>query len=90
MVAVIVVLVCAMIGLACWSERQSILANAEYSAQHYDGAWTAYAAKLRAENGRQTWLLLCKWLFGLQGGLLTLWSLFACAQPIAGRRDRKT
>jgi hypothetical protein len=90
MVAVIVLLVCAMIGLACWSERQTILANAEYSAQHYDGEWTAYAAKLRTENGSQTWLLLCKWLFGLQGGLLTLWSLFACAQSVAGERDRKT
>lgn len=90
MVGAIVVLLCAMIGLACWSDRQTILANAEYSAQHYDGEWTAYAARLRAEDGSQTWLLLCKWLFGLQGGLLTLWSLFACAQSVTGERDRKT
>lgn len=89
-VAMVVLFLCALIGLACWSERQSIVANAEYSAQHYDGKWTAYAEKLRQENGQQTWVLLCKWLFGLQCGLVTFWSLFACAQSVSAERDRKT
>jgi hypothetical protein len=89
-VAVVVLFLCALIGLACWSERQSVLTNAENSAQHFDGKWTAYVETLRQQNSQQTWLLLCKWLFGLQCGPVTFWSLFACAQSVSAERDRKT
>ena len=89
-VAVVVLFLCALIGMACWSERQSMLTNAENSAQHLDDQWTAHVESLRQQNNQQTWFLLCKWLFGLQCGLVTFWSLFACAQAVSGERDRKT
>jgi hypothetical protein len=88
-VAVVVLFLCALIGLACWSQRQEMLANADRNAHQYGGKWTEYAEHLQNDT-RQTWLLLCKWVVGLQGGLVTLWSLFACAQSVSGERDRKT
>jgi hypothetical protein len=89
-VAVVVLFLCALIGLACWSQRQELLDTAERSAQQWDGKWTEYAENLRHDNARQTWLLLCRWLLGLQAGLLTFWSLFMCAQSVSGERDQKT
>jgi hypothetical protein len=89
-VAVVVLFVCALVGLACWSQRQELLGNAEQSARQWDGKWTPYAEQLRHDTARQTWLLLCRWLLGLQAGLVTFWSLFMCAQSVSGERDRKT
>jgi len=45
-VAVVVLFLCALIGLACWSERQSMLSNAGNS---------AYLETLRQQNSQQTW-----------------------------------
>lgn len=89
-VAVVVLFLCALIGLACWSQRQEMLENAERSAQQYAGKWTQYAEQLSQDTPRLTWLLFCQWLFGLQAGLVTFWSLFMCAQSVSGERDRKT
>ena len=89
-VAFVVFFLCALIGLACWAERQTELDNALHYAHQLDGKWTAYAEKLQHDNARLTWLLFAKWLIGLQGGLLTFWSLFSCAQSVTGERDRKT
>ena len=89
-VAVVVLFLCALIGLACWAQRQEILDTAEHRAHQLDGKWTAYVEKLQQDTARQTWLLFSKWLLGLQAGLLTLWSLFACAQSVSAERDRKT
>lgn len=89
-VAVVVLFLCALIGLACWAQRQEILDRALQDAQQHDGTFTAYAETLRQTTVRQSWLLLAQWLLGLQGGLLTLWSLLACAQSVTAERDRKT
>lgn len=89
-VAFVVFFLCALIGLACWAERQSEFESALHYAHQYDGKWSAYADMLQHDNGRLTWLLFAKWLLGLQGGLLTFWSLFSCAQSVTGERDRKT
>ena len=90
LVAVVVLFLCALIGLACWSQRQELLENAEQNARPYGDRWTTYLEQLRHDNARQTWLLLCKWLLGLQAGLVTFWSLFMCAQSVSGERDHKT
>jgi len=82
--------VCALIGLACWSERQSVLEMAQRNAKAYGGEWTKVALHAELDNRRLTWLLFCQWLFGLQVVLLPLWSLFMCAQSVAGERDHKT
>jgi hypothetical protein len=89
-VAVVVLFLCALIGLGCWAGQQEVVDNALRNAQQYGGAWTTYAEKVQQESARQTWLLLSRWLLGLQAALLSLWSLFACAQSVSGERDRKT
>ncbi len=89
-VGLVVFLVCALIGLACWSERESALQMAEHNATRYGGEWTKIAEHARANNVRLTWMLFCQWLFGLQAGLIPLWSLFMCAQAVSGERDHKT
>ena len=38
-VGLVVLLLCALIGLACWSQQQSILETAEANAQKYGGQW---------------------------------------------------
>ena len=90
MVAVVVVFIAALIGLACWSERQEMLETAQRNAQRLGGQWVPYAEKVRRENPRETWLLLCRWLVGLQAGLVPFWSMFMCAQAVSGERDRRT
>ncbi len=90
MVAVVVLFAAGLIGLACWSQRAEMLEFAERNAQRLGGQWVTYAEKLRQENPRETWLLLCRWLLGLQAGLIPFWSMFMCAQAVSGERDRKT
>ena len=89
-VAFVVYFLSALIGLACWAQHQEILDQAIRSAQHWGGASIAYAERLQQEGNRPAWHLLARWLIGLQGGLLTFWSLFSCAQSVSGERDRKT
>jgi hypothetical protein len=88
--ALVVLFVCTMIGLACWSQQQEALQIAEQNAHQYGGEWTKHAQHIRQDHVRLTWLLLCQWLFGLQAGLIPLWSLFMCAQSVSGEREHKT
>lgn len=89
-VALVVLFLCTLIGLACWSEQHAMLEAAEKSAEQFGGRWATYVANLRRDLSHQIALLTCKWLMGLQAGLLTFWSLLACAQSISGERERKT
>jgi len=90
MVAVVALFMCALIGLACWSQRQELLESAEQSAQQYGGRWAEYVEQLHRDNTRETWLLLFRWLMALQAGVITFWSMFMCAQSVSGERDSKT
>jgi len=90
MVAVVALFMCALIGLACWSQRQELLESAEQSAQQSGGRWAEYVEQLHRDNTRETWLLLFRWLMGLQAGVITFWSMFMCAQSVSGERDSKT
>jgi ABC-2 family transporter protein len=89
-VALVVLLLCALVGLACWSERQSTLEIAERNAQQFGGEWTNYARRLREQSPRETWRLIAQWMFGLQAGLVGFWSLMMCVQSVSSERDRKT
>jgi hypothetical protein len=75
-VALVVIVMCALLGMACWSFEQTQRAAAPK-------AWDR-------DTARQTWLLFYRWLVGLQGMALTFWTLFMCAQSVSGERDRKT
>jgi ABC-2 type transport system permease protein len=88
-VAAVVLFLCALIGLACWSQCQELLENAERNAQQH-GEQATHVEQLRQDTPRLTWLLFCQWLFGIQVGLVPFWSLVMCAQSVSGERDRKT
>ncbi|HXY49442.1 MAG TPA: hypothetical protein VEI01_08330 [Terriglobales bacterium] len=88
---VVALFVCALIWLSCWSFEQSELERARNRAQQFNRApWAARVQLLEQTGSQNTWLLFFQWIFALQAGLLTLWSLFACAQSVAAERDRKT
>jgi ABC-2 type transport system permease protein len=89
-VALVVMLLCVLIGLACWSAQQNALEMAEANARQFGGQWIDYARRVREHTPRQTWRLIAQWMFGLQAGLLSFWSLMMCAQSVSGERDRKT
>ena len=89
-VAVVVLMVCVLIGLACWSEKESALQMADRNAHVLGGEWIKFAQHQHEDFFRQAWLLFCQWLFGLQAGLIPLWALFMCAQSVSGEREHKT
>jgi ABC-2 type transporter len=89
--AAVVLLICVLISLACWSSQQSQLFNLQRAAEEYGTeAWKHRLDVLQQNFARQTWLLIFRWLVGLQGVALTFWTLFSCAQCVSGERDRKT
>ena len=88
---VVALLVCALIWLSCWSFEQSELERARSSAHQFNrAAWAARVQLLEQTGSQNIWLLFFQWIFALQAGVVTLWSLLACAQSVAGERDRKT
>lgn len=90
-VAVVVIVMCLLLGLACWSYEQSLLESAQRGLEAYaTDAWKNRVQALQENIARQTWLLFYRWLIGLQGVALTFWALFSCAQSVSGERDRKT
>jgi len=90
-VAVVVILTCVLLWLACWSYEQSLLESARMGAAVYaTEAWKQRLADLQQQCTTRTWLLFYHWLVGLQGVALTFWTLFSCAQSVSGERDRKT
>jgi len=90
-VGAVVLLLCVLIGLACWSSQQHQLLNLQQAAEQYGtDAWKHRLNVLQDNFVRQTSLLFFRWLVGLQAVTLTFWTLFSCAQSVSGERDRKT
>ena len=90
-VGAVVLLLCVLTGLACWSSQQHQLLNVQQAAQEYGtDAWQHRLDILQDNFVRQTSLLFFRWLVGLQAVALTFWTLFSCAQSVSGERDRKT
>ena len=90
-VGVVVVVMCVLLGMACWSFQHEILASIRNGAEYFKtDAWTQRLAAAENNFAQKTWLLFYKWLIGLQGAALTFWTLFSCAQSVSGERDRKT
>jgi type II secretory pathway pseudopilin PulG len=90
-VAVVVLVMCALLGLACWSYQQNLLENARRGAETFaTQAWQDRLDRMQRDFAPTTWLLFYRWLVGLQGVALTFWTLFSCAQSVSGERDRKT
>ena len=90
-VAAVVLAMCVLLGMACWSYRQNQLAGLQRATELYaTDAWRQRLGDLQQDYTRRTWLLFYRWLIGLQGVALTFWTLFSCAQSVSGERDRKT
>ena len=90
-VGAVVLLLCVLLGLACWSSQQHQLLNLQQAAEQYGtDAWKHRLGVLQDNFVRQTSLLFFRWLVGLQAIALTFWTLFSCAQSVSGERDRKT
>jgi hypothetical protein len=90
-VAVVVLVLCLLIGLACWSHEQSQLLSLQQAAEEWGTErWRSAAQSLQENFAQRTWLLFYRWLVGLQGVALTFWTLFSCVQSVSGERDRKT
>jgi hypothetical protein len=90
-VAAVVLVMCALLGLACWSYEQSQMEMFRHGAETYGtAAWLQRVHDLEQQLPRKTALLFYRWLIGLQGLALTFWTLFSCAQSVSGERDRKT
>jgi hypothetical protein len=90
-VAVVVAVVCALIGIACWSYEQNLLEQAQTGAQTYaTQAWQHRVEAIQSKFAQHTWLLFYRWMIGILGIALPFWTLFSCAQSVSGERDRKT
>jgi hypothetical protein len=90
-VAVVVILMCVLLGLACWSYQQSQLESMQKGTTVYSTPmWQSRLQHMQESFAKDTWLLFYRWLIGLQGVALTFWTLFSCAQSVSGERDRKT
>jgi len=95
-VAAVVLVVCVLVGLACWSYQrntlESLRQNSAYWAAHAQTQLWALQrlTELQQNFSQMTWLLFYNWLIGMQGTALTFWTLFSCAQSVSGERDRKT
>jgi len=90
-VAAIVLAICVLVGLVCWSSQQQTIANLRRAVDQFGtDAWKERLAGAERDLAWKTWLLFYKWLVGIQGTALTFWTLFSCSQSISGERDRKT
>jgi hypothetical protein len=90
-VAVLVLLVCFLLGLACWAAGQSEIESVRrYAELQPDNHLQERLRILEQQAVGHFWRLFYQWLIGIQGAVLLFWSLFACAQSVSGERDRKT
>jgi hypothetical protein len=90
-VAVVVAVLCALIGIACWSYEQSLVEATRRGVETYgrEGLKRILEQEQR-ELAQKTWFLFYRWLIGILGVVLPFWTLFSCAQAVSGERDRKT
>jgi len=90
-VAIVVLLMCVLVGLACWSYQANQLESARRGLEAFaTDAWKQRVDAMEEHFAQKTWLLIYRWLVGLQGVALTFWTLFSCALSVSGERDRKT
>lgn len=86
-IAAVVVAIATLIWLGCWGSRASEMALMHRSPVNF-------TPERLAEMDRQSpivvWFAFYRIMMYAQLGILTLWSLFSCAQSVSGERERKT
>jgi hypothetical protein len=89
-ILIIVVVVCILVGLACWNSEQNSLETTRRAAAQFDGRWNQRLSEMEQRILIDFWQLFYHVLMFIQAGVLTFWSLLSCAQSISGERERKT
>jgi hypothetical protein len=89
-VVVLVIVVCLLVGLACWISRQNTLEDMRRLAAQFDGHWNQQLTEMEQRNVAEFCQLFYYVLMFIQTGVLTFWSLLSCAQSISGEREHKT
>jgi len=89
-IVALVIVICALVGLACWNSNQDTLEATRRLAAQFDGRWNQRLAEMERRNLAEFWLLFYRTLMFIQAGALTFWSLLSCAQSVSGERERKT
>ena len=84
------IVICLLVGLACWISQQNELEAARRTATQFDGRWNDRLAEMERRKFVDFWQLFYRSLMFFQAGVLTFWSLLAGAQSISGERERKT
>jgi hypothetical protein len=89
-VLVMVIVICLLVGLACWSSQENTLAEIRRLAAQFDGRWSQRLAEMERQHLVRFWFVFYRALIFIQAGVLTFWSLLSGAQSISGERERKT
>jgi len=89
-VLAVVVVLCILVGLGCWAQRDGLISNARASAQASGHPTPAELELMEQRNPIEFWRLYYHALMMGQVGILSFWVLFACAQSVSAERERKT
>jgi hypothetical protein len=89
-IVVLVIVVCLLVGLACWISQQDALEVARRMVIEFGGRWNERLAEMERRESVEFWRLFYRTLMLIQTGVLTFWSLLSCTQSISGERERKT
>jgi hypothetical protein len=89
-VLAVVIVLCVLVGLGCWAQRDNYMANVRLSSRETGSPTPAQLELLEQRNPIEFWQLYYRALMTGQLGILSFWVLFACAQSVSGERERKT
>src|SRR5450432_3182978 len=89
-VALVVLVVCILVGLSCWATRLADLERARQAAIELGGNWATRLPENERLIGIEFWRRFYRSLILMQAAVLTFWSLLSCAQAVSGERERKT
>ncbi|HYA89431.1 MAG TPA: hypothetical protein VEF54_01265 [archaeon] len=89
-VAAVVLIICVLVGLLCWSYQQEMIAAARRAVEEFGGGFREQLRHAQRESITLTFRLAHQWLLILGTAILGFWCLFSCAQAVSGERDGKT
>src|ERR1700691_2610987 len=89
-VVVLVVVICLLVGLACWIREETGLEEMRHLTRQWDGHWNQLLADRERRKVSEFWQTFYQTLIYIQAGIVTFWSLLSCAQSISREREHKT
>jgi hypothetical protein len=89
-VVFVVAVICVLIGLGSWASYQNQIAVLQRALEQFHGQWAERLQEMEQHPFREVAIRLYRVLMLLQGGVLTFWSLLACAQSVSRERENKT